>query len=118
MKLFKLLLPFALLTSIGCSSIVYAQSFPVTRTAAWDANAPEDVVTEYLLKIDNGEAIHVASSSIDAACNCYKVPFTITVAGVHTIKVSAVNEFGESADASATINVQLARVVKGVRITK
>lgn len=120
MKLFKYLLLCVILISSACSSvipIVYAQSFPVTRFAEWDINAPEDAVEFYSFHVDNEAIVKVPFNEVNVGCNCYRIQFTMTTSGIHTVHVTATNQFGESPELTASINVQMARV-KSLRITK
>ena len=55
-------------------------------TALWDANPPDQEVIEYVVYVDDGEAMRVTDTTA-----------TIDIApGAHVIEVTAVNLWGES----------------------
>ena len=86
---------------------IEAQSLPISKTVAWDANAASDGVTNYVVRLD-GTVIGSPTGTSQ--------PFTITTAGAHTVAVRAVNLWGESVDATLAFNVVLAARPANVRI--
>lgn len=66
---------------------VEAQTLPVTKTFAWDANPAGDAVTAYHPALD-GVSLGTTTNT--------SVPFTITSAGPHTLTVTAENLWGIS----------------------
>lgn len=75
---------------------VEAQSLPITRTVAWDANAASDNVTNYVVRLDG---VVIGSPTTTS------MPFTVTTAGAHTLSVTAVNLWAESAPTTLAFNV-------------
>jgi hypothetical protein len=75
---------------------IEAQSLPIARTVAWDANAPGDAVINYVVRLD-GVVIGSPTGTTQA--------ISITTLGVHVVAVRAVNAWGESVDATLTVNV-------------
>jgi len=73
-----------------------AQSLPISRTVLWDANAPADAVTNYVVRLDNV----VVGSPVGTS-----QPITITTLGTHVVSVVAVNLWATSAPTTLTINV-------------
>jgi len=73
-----------------------AQSLPIARTVLWDANAPADAVTNYVVRLDTV----VVGSPVGTS-----QPITITALGTHVVSVVAVNLWGTSAATTLTINV-------------
>jgi hypothetical protein len=86
---------------------VYAQSLPITRTVAWDANPASDGVTNYVVRLDN---VVIGSPTTTS------LPFTITTAGTHTLAVRAVNLWAESPDSTLVINVIVPAKPTGLRL--
>jgi hypothetical protein len=75
---------------------VEAQSLPKTVTLAWDANAPSDNVSNYVVRLD-GVVVGSPTGTTQLV--------TITTAGLHTLAVRAVNMWAESPDSTLTVNV-------------
>lgn len=73
-----------------------AQSLPKTVTLMWDANAPADNVTNYVVRLDG--VVVGSPTGTTQAC-------TITTLGTHTFAVRAVNAWAESPDATLVVNV-------------
>lgn len=75
---------------------IRAQSLPVTRTLAWDANAASDNVINYTVTLDSvgiGNPTGTTQSVV------------FTTIGVHTLTVTATNSFGTSLPATLSVNV-------------
>jgi hypothetical protein len=77
-------------------TVIHAQSLPKTVTLAWDANAPSDNVTNYVVRL-NGTVVGSPTGTTQLV--------TITTAGLHTLAVRAVNMWAESPDSTLTVNV-------------
>ena len=75
---------------------VYAQTLPITKTVAWDANPVSDAVTGYVVRLD-GVVVGSPTGLTQAV--------TFTTAGAHTLAVRAVNLWGESVDTTLAVNV-------------
>ena len=75
---------------------IIAQQLPIARTVLWDANAPADAVTNYVVRLDTV----VVGSPVGTS-----QPITITALGTHVVSVVAVNLWGTSAATTLTINV-------------
>lgn len=86
---------------------VYAQTLPVTKTLAWDANAAADAVTNYTVKLD-GVVVGTPTTPSQA--------ITFAAVGPHTLTVVAVNVWGVSAPATLTVNVVLPAAPANLRI--
>ena len=115
----KLLIAVVILLLIACATFwptlvpipgtvtIIAQSLPITRTLAWDANATSDMVTNYVVRQD---------SVIIGSPTGTTQPITITTLGTHTFAVRAVSLWGESVDSLLIVNVVLPSAVRNVRI--
>ena len=88
----------ALLPGCGTPLVVTveAQSLPIDRTVAWDANAASDGVTHYTVTLD--------ATLVGSPTGLTQV-VTFASAGSHTIQLRAVNGWGASAPATLTVNV-------------
>jgi len=73
-----------------------AQTLPITKTVAWDANAPADAVTNYVVRLDAA----IVGSPVGTT-----QLVTFTSLGTHTITVVAQNLWGVSAPATLVVNV-------------
>jgi len=82
--------------SCGAVVTVEAQSLPVTKTVAWDANPVTDNVTNYVVRLDG---VVIGSPTATSML------FTVTTAGAHTLSVTAVNLWAESAPGTLAFNV-------------
>lgn len=84
--------------NVSCDAVVTleAQSLPVTKTVAWDANPASDNVTNYVVRLDG---VIIGSPTATS------MPFTVTTAGAHTLSVTAVNLWAESAPGTLAFNV-------------
>lgn len=87
------LLMSSILLSLLLSISLAAQAFPVTITAAWDPNPPEDAVTKYTITFNN-----VTTDIPLANCTAVECTTTLTVpsAGSYTISLTASNFWGRS----------------------
>lgn len=81
-----------------CPSIVFAQSYPIVKTVAWDANPASDGVTGYTMRLDGGAPTNVSGATLTA-------PVSIPSGGAHTITVTATNTWGIGPAATLTILV-------------
>lgn len=99
------------LVSYGCdpTMVIYAQSLPITKTVAWDANAASDNVTSYTLRLDTGTPSTVVPPATTGTV-------TFTTAGTHTITVTATNVWGTSPPATLVVNVVVPGAPGNVRI--
>ena len=86
---------------------VVAQSIPVTKTLAWDANPASDAVTNYVVRLD-GVVIGSPTGTSQ--------PVTFTSVGVHTLSVIATNLWGDSAPGTLTVNVVAPGQPAGLRV--
>jgi hypothetical protein len=86
---------------------IEAQTLPIARTVAWDANAASEAVTNYVVRLD-GVVIGSPTGTTQA--------ISITTLGVHVVAVRAVNVWGESVDATLTINVVAPSKPAGLRL--
>lgn len=86
---------------------IFAQTLPVTRTLTWDPNPVDEMVTNYVVRLDG--VIIGSPTGVEQ-------PFTVSSSGAHVLTVVAVNAWGESIPASLTINVVVPGAVKNVRI--
>lgn len=84
-----------------------AQTLPITKTLAWDANPASDAVTNYVVRLDG---VIIGSPVTTTQL------FTITTLGSHTLAVRAVNLWGESVDTTLTVNVVLPAKPTGLRL--
>lgn len=75
---------------------IYAQSLPVTKTLAWDANPPGDAVLTYTVQLD--------SVTIGTPTGTTQL-VTFTTGGAHVLRVSATNMWGTSGWATLNANV-------------
>ncbi len=94
-----LLLALFIVTCVSCGPVVttvYAQTFPVLKTLAWDANPAGEGVTNYTVKMD-GVTIGSPTGTTQA--------LSIATAGAHTVTVVAVNLWGTSSPATLNLNV-------------
>jgi len=84
--------------AVSCSPFVTleAQSLPITRTVAWDANAASDNVTHYVVRLDG---VIIGSPTTTSML------FTVTTVGAHTLSVVAVNLWDSSAPTTLAFNV-------------
>ena len=73
-----------------------AQTLPIQRTVAWDANPAGDGVTNYVVRLD-GVVVGSPTGTTQA--------ISITALGAHAVSVAAVNTWAESAPAVLNINV-------------
>ena len=73
-----------------------AQAIPISKTVAWDANAPADAVTNYVVRLDAA----IVGSPVGTT-----QLVTFTSLGTHTITVVAQNLWGTSAPATLVVNV-------------
>jgi hypothetical protein len=92
---------------VGKLVTIHAQSLPIMRTVAWDANPASDNVTMYVVRLDG--------VVVGAAVTGTTHPITITAAGPHTVAVRAVNLWGESPDAVLNFNVVVPGAPSGLR---
>jgi len=106
----------ALLFVIACGALfnrvpgvvtLEAQSLPITRTLAWDANALSDMVTHYVVRQD-GAVLGSPTGTTQTV--------TITTLGMHTFAVRAVSLWGESVDAVLVVNVVVPGTVRNIAI--
>lgn len=86
---------------------IYAQTLPVVKTVAWDANPASDAVTNYVVRLD-GAIIGSPTGTTQAV--------TFTTAGAHTVAVRAVNLWGESPDTTLAVNVVIPAKPANIRI--
>jgi len=84
--------------TVSCSPVVTleAQSLPITKTVAWDANAASDNVTHYVVRLDG---VIIGSPTATSML------FTVTTVGAHTLSVTAVNLWDSSAPTTLAFNV-------------
>lgn len=96
-------------SSISCDKVftVYAQSLPVTKTLAWDANAAADAVINYTVRLD-GTVIGSPTGTTQA--------FTINAVGAHSLTVTATNIWGTSTPMTLNFNVVIPGVPSNGRI--
>ena len=90
--------------------VIHAQSLPITKTIAWDANPTTDIVTKYTFWLDTGPKGDVFATSPLIAF------ITFTTTGPHTIHLTATNPWGESPEATLTVNVVVLARPTGLRI--
>mgnify|MGYP003334732990 CR=1 FL=1 len=95
--------------SAGCNptQVLYAQSLPVTKTLAWDANPASDAVTNYTVRLD-GTVIGNPTTPTQA--------FTINTAGLHTLSVTATNTWGTSQASTLSLNVVVPSAPANLRV--
>lgn len=95
-----LILTLTFLSNVGCDKVftVYAQSLPITKTFAWDANPVGDAVTSYTVRLD-GTVVGNPSGLTQA--------FTINTTGAHALTLTATNIWGTSAPTTLNFNVVL-----------
>ena len=87
---------------------VYAQSLPVTKTAAWNANPVSDAVINYTLRLDG----IVVNNNITSTTQ----QFTITTAGAHVLTLTATNQWGTSPATTLNFNVVIPAAPAGLSI--
>jgi hypothetical protein len=75
-----------------------AQTLPITKTLAWDADPVTDAVTNYTVALD-GATVGQPSGTTQAV--------TFATQGLHTITVTATNVWGVSSPSTLTVNVKL-----------
>lgn len=75
-----------------------AQTLPITKTVAWDADPASDAVLNYTVALD-GTVVEQPTGTTQAV--------TFTTQGLHTITVTATNVWGTSGTGTATVNVKL-----------
>ena len=73
-----------------------AQTLPVTKTVAWDANAASDAITNYVVRLDG--------TTVGSPVGTTQL-VTFTSLGTHTITVIAQNLWGVSLPATLVVNV-------------
>lgn len=114
-KLFVVCALVVLFSAEGCKKNLIiieleAQSFPVTKTLAWDAaavdanNGPAD---DYVVKM-NGTTIGTPTTT--------QQQFTLPAAGSYTFTVAARNIWGISADSTLQVNARPPKAVTNPRI--
>jgi hypothetical protein len=81
---------------VSLSVTVEAQTLPLTKTLAWDAEAAAFNVTNYTVSLD-GTVIGNPTGTTQAV--------TFTTLGTHMLTVTSTNVFGVSGPASLTVNV-------------
>lgn len=86
---------------------VYAQTLPVAKTLAWDANAAADAVTHYTVTLD-GVVVGSPTAPSQAV--------TFATVGSHVLTVTATNVWGTSTPATLTVNVVLPAAPLNLRI--
>ncbi len=89
---------------------VYAQTLPITKVFAWDANPASEQVTSYHPAFDGASLGQVLPTAP------LQVPFTITSLGPHTLTIHARNFWGDGPVATININVQTPRAPGGGRV--
>ncbi len=87
--------------------VLEAQTLPLTKTLAWDAEDPSLNVTLYTVSLD-GAVVGNPTGTTQSV--------TFTTQGVHTLSVTATNAFGVSAPATLSVNVLLPAPVKNLRL--
>jgi hypothetical protein len=100
----RLLLVLGILAVVACATFwpratvwtVYAQTLPITKTVAWDANPAGDGVLSYTVQLDG---VTVGSPTVTTQT------VTFTTAGAHVLRVSATNQWGVSGYTTLTVNV-------------
>ena len=98
--------------TLGCGRaivVLRAQTLPVTKTVAWDANPSAEQVLTYTVTLDGAGPITVTAPLTSA-------PVTFATAGTHTLRVTATNLWGTSAPAVLVVDVRLPANVGGLRI--
>lgn len=98
-----------ILIAAGCNRtvVVHAQTLPVNRTLVWDANPPEDNVTNYTVRLDG---TIVGNPTIPSQT------ITFTTAGKHILTVTATNEWGTSGPATLNVNVVIPNNPNNLRL--
>lgn len=107
-------------------TMLVAQTFPLTVKAYWDPNPVADAVTSYTLVVDGGTLTTIQPiSTNDTNCpvaqfpsGCIVAPVTIAAAGQHTFVVTAVNQWGSSAPATLTVNINSPGQIVWVKVAK
>jgi len=84
-----------------------AQTLPITKTVAWDANAPADAVTNYVVRLDAA----IVGSPVGTT-----QLVTFTSLGTHTITVVAQNLWGLSSPATLVVNVIAPNAPANIRL--
>jgi len=108
--LFGLVLAFTLLSSISCKDAfvtVYAQTLPVTKTLAWNANATSEGVINYTVRLDTVVIGNPTGTTQQV---------TINTAGPHVLTVTATNQWGTSPPATLNINVVIPTAPQNLNI--
>ena len=88
-------------------TIIEAQSLPVTKNVAWDANPVADGVLDYTISLDGVVVGTTATLTI---------PVTFTTQGAHTITAVARNIWGTGPIATLIVVVKLPDAPRNVRI--
>lgn len=109
-RLILVALSLAALSACGPRSFVlYAQSLPITKTIAWDANPVSDAVSTYSLWLDTGIVSTIAAPLLTGTV-------VFTTPGVHVIHLTATNTWGTSPEATLTVNVVVPGKPTGLRV--
>lgn len=84
----------ALAMIVACGArglILYAQTLPSVRTAAWSPNPPGDNVVVYKLQLDSGPIQRVLPTACTGSPVVCTAPVSVPAFGAHTLRLIATN---------------------------
>ena len=103
-------------SNIACIATLEAQSFPLTVHAEWNPNPATEEVSSYQVSFNGGAPLIVVATSCTSICK--STDFTVQVAGPASVTVVAVNQWGSSAPATASVVISVPGKSSNVKITK
>lgn len=105
-----------LLVIVACATVgrrppgvitIHAQSLPVTKTVAWDANPASDAIVNYTVTLDAGPPVNTANVT---------QAVIFATAGTHVIHLTATNLWGTSPETTLTVNVVMPARPTSIRL--